>query len=37
MLHVLPEGGERLEVDGLEDVLGSVELQQQHDEDAVVW
>lgn len=33
---VLPEGRERLEVDGLENVLGGVELQQQHDEYAVV-
>lgn len=33
---VLPEGGERLEVDGLQDVFGGIELQQQHDEYAVV-
>lgn len=33
---VPPEGRERLEVDGLQHVLGSVELQQQHDEDSVV-
>lgn len=33
---VLPEGGERLEVDSLQDVLRSIQLQQQHDEDAVV-
>lgn len=32
-----PEGCERLEVDGLQDVFGGVELQQQHDENAVVW
>lgn len=31
-----PEGSEGLEVDGLQDVLRGVELQQQHDEDAVV-
>lgn len=31
-----PERREGLEVDGLQDVLGSVELQQQHDEDPVV-
>lgn len=35
-VRVLPEGGERLEIDGLEDMLGGIELQQQHDEDAVV-
>lgn len=33
---VSPERREGLEVDGLQDVLGSVELQQQHDEDPVV-
>lgn len=33
---VLPEGGECLEVDGLQDVFGGIELQQQHDEYAVV-
>ena len=32
----LPEGGEGLEVDGLQHVLGGIELEQQHDEDAVV-
>lgn len=36
MYDVPPEGRERLEVDGLQHVLGSVELQQQHDEDSVV-
>lgn len=36
MHDVPPEGRERLEVDGLQHVLGSVELQQQHDEDSVV-
>lgn len=36
MSDVLPEGRKRLEVDGLQHVLGSVELQQQHDEDSVV-
>ena len=33
---VLPEGSESLEVDGLQDVFGGIELQQQHDEDAMV-
>lgn len=33
---VSPEGSECLEVDGLQHVLGGVELQQEHDEDAVV-
>lgn len=36
MCDVPPEGCECLEVDGLQYVLGSVELQQQHDEDSVV-
>ncbi len=36
-LDVLPEGSECLEVDGLQDMFGGIELQQQHDENAVVW
>ena len=36
-VDVLPESGECLEVDGLEDVFRGIELQQQHDENAVVW
>lgn len=35
-MDVLPEGGECLEVDGLQDMFGGIELQQQHDENAVV-
>lgn len=34
--RISPKRGECLEVDGLQDVLGCVELQEQHDEDAVV-
>lgn len=33
---VSPESCECLEVDGLQDVLRSIELQQQHDEDPMV-
>lgn len=33
----LPESSEGLEVDGLQHVLRRVKLQQQHDENAVVW
>lgn len=33
---VLPEGGEGLEVDGLQDMFGSIELQKQHDENTMV-
>lgn len=33
---VLPEGRKSLEVDGLQDMFGCIELQQQHDEDAMV-
>lgn len=32
----LPEGSECLEVDGFQDVFRGVELQQQHDENAVI-
>lgn len=35
-MKTVPECCERLEVDGLEDVLRSVELQQQHDENSMV-
>ena len=35
-MDVLPEGGECLEVNGLQDMFGGIELQQQHDENAVV-
>lgn len=35
-VNALPEGSERLEVDGLQDMFGGIELQQQHDENAVV-
>lgn len=35
-VNILPEGCECLEVDGLQDVLRGIELQQQHDEDSVV-
>lgn len=33
----LPEGSERLEVDGLQHMLWCIKLQQKHDEDSVVW
>lgn len=33
---VLPEGSKGLEVDGLQHMFRSVELQQQHDENAMV-
>lgn len=36
-MDVLPEGSECLKVDGLQNMFGSVELQQQHDENAMVW
>lgn len=37
MVNVSPEGGESLEVNGLKDMFRCIELQQQHDENAVVW
>lgn len=36
-VDVLPEGGKRLKVDGLQDMFRGVELQQQHNENAMVW
>lgn len=35
-MSVLPEGSEGLEVDGLQDMFGGVELQQQHDKNTMV-
>lgn len=34
---MLPEGSEGLEIDGLQYMLRGIKLQEQHNENAVVW